>query len=93
MTKEELEKNWVKRGYSFGIGNIKINDGIKNAAHDDQDELVVMVNGDLKVTIDDVTFFPDRDKEFLIPARSKHSLKNIGAVDSVIYFGYKKTGN
>jgi len=91
MTEDEFEKNWTKRGFSFSVGSIKLQEEVKDAVHDDQDELIVMVNGKLEVTIGGETFIPDRNQEVLIPAKSNHSIKNIGAVDSIIYFGYKQT--
>ena len=45
MNLKQLENDWIKRGFSFGIGTIKANDSIDNAVHDDKDELVFMECG------------------------------------------------
>ena len=89
MNKEELEKDWANRGFSFGIGTIKAGDGINEAAHDDQDELVLMESGKYEFTIDNETFVQEGNVEVLIPAGTQHSIKNLGAKDSKIYYGYK----
>lgn len=91
MTEKEFETNWAERGFSFGVGKIKLDEGVDDAVHDDQDELVVMVNGRLEFTIDNKVFIPESNTEILIPARSRHSIKNIGTEESKIYYGYKST--
>jgi len=40
MTESEYEKNWKGRGYSFGVGTIKLETGVDEAVHDEQDELL-----------------------------------------------------
>lgn len=92
MTQEEYEKNWKERGYSFGVGFVTLEQGVDEASHDDKDELVVVVNGKLEFVIDDNKFIAECDKEVFIPAKSIHSIKNIGTGDSKIFYGYKTTG-
>ncbi len=89
MTEEEYKNNWTTRGYSFATGVITTDRGVDKASHKDQDELVVVVNGTLEFTLDERSFVADNDSEVYIPARSVHSIKNIGAEDSVIYYGHK----
>jgi len=89
MNKEKLEKDWVTRGFSFGVGTIKAGDGVNEAVHDDQDELVLMESGRYEFTVDNETFVQEGDSEVLIPAGSRHSIKNLGTRDSKIYYGYK----
>jgi len=89
MNKEKLEKDWTGRGFSFGVGTIKAGDGINEAVHDNQDELVVMESGKYEFTVDNETFIQEGGSEVLIPAGSTHSIKNLGSKDSKIYYGYK----
>jgi len=91
MTESEYERDWKNRGYSFGVGSIKLDKGVNKAAHNDQDELVVAVNGELEFSIDDKKFIAECDSEVFIPAKSIHSIKNVGAEISKIYFGYKSS--
>lgn len=90
MTEQEIEKNWKERGFSFGVGSIKIGDAVDRAVHEDRDELVIMASGKLEAIIDTETFYPEPGQEIIIPAKKNHSLKNIGNSESKIYFGYKK---
>lgn len=89
MKINELEADWANRGFSFGIGTIKAHDGINEATHDDKDELVFMESGKYEFTIGDKTFTQEGNIEALIPAGTTHSIKNLGAKDSTIYYGYK----
>lgn len=89
MNKNEYQQNWHKRGYSFGVGTVTVEKGVNQASHDDQDELVVVVNGVLEFSVGEKTFVADCDKEVFIPAKSVHSITNIGSEDAVIYYGYK----
>ncbi len=78
MTEQEIEKSWTERGFSFGVGNIKVGDAVDRAVHEDQDELVIMASGKLEAIIDTDIFYPELGQEMFIPAKKKHSLKNIG---------------
>ena len=89
MNTVEIEKDWIARGFSFGVGIIKSGDGVKEAVHDDKDELVSMETGKYEFILDNETFFQNGDIEVLIPAGVTHSIKNIGLNDSKIYYGYK----
>lgn len=89
MTENEYRQSWEGRGYSFGLGAVTVEKGVDHAAHDDQDEIVVVVNGLLEFTINENKFIADCDLEVFIPAKSVHSIKNIGSENSVIYYGYK----
>lgn len=92
MTKNEYENAWSERGYSFGVGTINVDKGVDEAVHDDQDELVVAVNGKLEFSIDQNTFVAVCDTEVFIPAKAVHSIRNIGTEPSTIYYGYKSVG-
>lgn len=51
MTEDELKENWAERGFSFGSGTVKIGDGIDEAVHNDQEELIDMANGKGKLDL------------------------------------------
>jgi mannose-6-phosphate isomerase-like protein (cupin superfamily) len=89
MTIDELEADWTNRGFSFGVGTIKAHDGVNEATHDDKDELVFMESGEYEFTIGDKTFTQEGNSVVLIPAGTTHSIKNLGAKNSKIYYGYK----
>jgi len=89
MNKEDLEKNWTERGFSFGIGTIQDGDGINKAVHDDKDELVLLEIGKYEFTIGNDLFIHEGGEEILIPAGDTHSIKNLSGKDSTIFYGYK----
>jgi len=89
MKESEYEKKWKEKGFSFAIGSIKLDKGVDEAVHDDLDEVVVAVNGELQFIIDDKIIIAECDTEVLIPAKSIHSIKNVGGEVSKIYYGYK----
>jgi mannose-6-phosphate isomerase-like protein (cupin superfamily) len=91
MTENEYKRDWSERGYSFGVGTIYLDKGVDKAVHNDQDEVVVAVNGKLEFTIDNKTFVAETDTEVFIPAKSIHSIKNVGTEISKIYYGYKQS--
>jgi mannose-6-phosphate isomerase-like protein (cupin superfamily) len=91
MIEKEYEQSWKERGYSFGVGSVTLEKVVAEAVHEDQDELVVVVNGKLKFTLDNDSFIAACDTEVFIPAKSIHSIKNIGTEASKIYYGYKST--
>ena len=90
MNKEELEKNWTDRGFSFGIGTIKDGDGINEAVHNDKDELVLMEFGKYEFTIGNDSFIHEGEEEVFISAGATHSIKNLSEKDSIICYGYKQ---
>ena len=90
MNLKQLENDWIKRGFSFGMGTIKANDSVDDAVHDDKDELVFMESGKYEFIVGDKTFFQEGNIEVFIPAGTRHSIKNIGTEESTIYYGYTK---
>ncbi|NRB41306.1 MAG: hypothetical protein HRU20_23010 [Pseudomonadales bacterium] len=89
MNLEKLEQDWIKRGFSFGVGNIKVNDGVDAAVHNDKDEVVMMESGQFEFILDEETSIQDGNIEVFIPAGTQHSIKNIGINDAKIYYGYR----
>ena len=89
MDADKLEKGWTDRGFSFGVGTIKSGDGVKEAVHKDQDELVLMEKGKFEFILNNESFIQEGNIEVLIPAGTTHTINNIGTNDAKIYFGYK----
>ncbi len=89
MNIDELEKNWIGRGFSFGVGTIKSGDAVDESVHDDKDELVFIESGEYEFIIDGESFMQTGGTEVLIPAGSTHTVKNVGPNNSKIYYGYK----
>ena len=89
MNLDKLKKDWIERGFSFGVGTIKSGDAVDEAVHNDQDELVLMEIGEYEFIIGNESFLQKGNAEVLIPAGTTHTIKNIGLNDSKIYYGYK----
>ena len=87
MNPEQIKKDWNSRGYSFGIfkdpqGQIWVDFVHKT------DELVVLVEG--KIEIEGKSQQPSIGKEIIIPAKAKHTVRNVGKTFNAWYYGYKK---
>jgi len=54
------------------------------------DKLLVLVEGELELTIEEKRFYPKIGEEILISAHAKHSVKNIGNVNNRWLYGYRK---
>ena len=89
MDASKLEQEWAERGFSFGTGTIRAGDGVKEAVHKDQDELVLMETGKFEFILDHESFIQEGNSEVLIPAGAIHTINNIGSNDAKIYFGYR----
>ena len=89
MNLEALEKNWKARGFSYGVGTIKAGDAVSEAVHESQDELVVMESGEFEYILGNERFRNTGLEDVLIPAGTPHTIRNIGAQDVRIHFGYR----
>lgn len=52
------------------------------------DELVMVVVGEVDFEIDGVTHRPGVGEELLIPARARHTVRNVGGTESRWLYGY-----
>ena len=87
MNPEQIKKDFNSRGYSFGIfkdpqGKVWVDFVHKT------DELVVLVDG--KIEIEGKSQQPPIGKEVFIPAKAKHTIRNVGKTINAWYYGYKK---
>ena len=87
MNPEQIKKDWNSRGYSFGIfkdppGQVWADFVLKT------DELVVLVEGEIE--IEGKSQQPPIGKEVFIPAKAKHTVRNVGKTINAWYYGYKK---
>lgn len=84
ITKED----WRKRGFTCGIwddppGQVWID------FQYDNDELIMLLDGEMELIIDGKVYYPKLYEEFFIPAGTKHSIKNIGTTSSRWFYGHK----
>ncbi|WP_051333352.1 cupin domain-containing protein [Aliagarivorans marinus] len=69
----KLEKEFLQRGYSFGIFEDPPGQQWLDFVHS-VDELLVVLEGDLVVVIDGIHCYPEVGEEVFIPANSNHDV-------------------
>ena len=89
MNSEQIKKDWNSRGYSFGIFKDPPGQVWADFAHK-TDELVVLVEGEIEMEIEGKSQQPPIGEEVFIPAKAKHTVRNVGKTINVWYYGYKK---
>jgi len=89
MNPEQIKKDWNSRGYSFGIFKDPPGQVWADFVHK-TNELVVLAEGEIEIEIEGKSQQPPIGKEFFIPAKSKHTVRNVGKKNNAWYFGYKK---
>jgi len=89
MNPEQIKKDWNSRGYSFGIFKDPPGQVWADFVHK-TDELVVLAEGEIEIEIEGKSQQPPIGKEIFIPAKSKHTVRNVGKTNNSWYFGYKK---
>ena len=87
MNSEQIKKDWNTRGYS-----LRIFKDLPGQVWEDfvykTDELVVLAEG--QIEIEGESQQPPIGKEVFIPAKAKHTVRNIGKTINAWYYGYKK---
>jgi mannose-6-phosphate isomerase-like protein (cupin superfamily) len=87
MNPEQIKKDLNSRDYSFGIFKDPPGQVWADFVHK-TDELVVLVEG--QIEIEGKSQQPPIGKEIFIPAKAKHTVRNVGKTINAWYFGYKK---
>ena len=89
MNSEQIKKDWNTRGYSFRIFKDLPGQVWEDFVHK-TDELVVLAEGQIEIEIEGESQQPLIGKEVFIPAKAKHTVRNIGKTINAWYYGYKK---
>ena len=55
------------------------------------DELVFLAEGEIEIEIEGKSERPEIGEEVFIPANTLHTVRNMGSMGNVWYYGYKKT--
>jgi quercetin dioxygenase-like cupin family protein len=87
--RDAVAEGWRERGFSCGLWIDPPGQVWAEFVHD-VDELVMVVRGEVEFEIDGVVHRPGPGEELLIPARAKHTVRNIGATESRWLYGYKR---
>ena len=89
MNPEQIKKDWNLRGYSFGIFKDPPGQVWADFVHK-TDELVVLAEGQIEIEIEGESQQHLIGKEVFIPAKAKHTVRNVGKTINAWYYGYKK---
>lgn len=90
IDQNKIENDWLSRSFSCGLWVDPPGQVWDDYVHD-TDELLMIVEGKLELEIDGKIFFPDLGEEVFIPARARHSVRNIGGTTARWLYGYKKS--
>lgn len=83
-----IEKDWARRGYSCGLWVDPPGQLWEDYVHD-VDELLMVVEGRLRLVIAGKTRKALPGEEFFIPAKALHTVENIGGTTARWLYGYK----
>ena len=89
MDQEKIKKDWDSRGYSFGIFKDPPGKIWADFVHK-TDELVVLEDGEIEIEIEGKSQQPQIGDEVFIPAQAVHTVRNIGSINNLWYYGYKR---
>ena len=84
-----IKQNWNSRGYTLGIFKDSPEQVWADFVHK-TDELVVLAEGEIEIEIEGKSQIPKIGEEVLIPANATHTVRNVGSVGNVWYYGYRK---
>ncbi len=89
MDLEKIRTNWEARGYSCGLWVDPPGRVWADFVHD-TDELVMVVAGEQEFEMDGKPIRPRIGEELLIPAKTRHTARNVGTVTSRWFYGYRR---
>jgi len=84
-----IERSWDERGFSCGLWIDPPGQVWRDYVHD-VDELVLVVEGEVEFEIGGHAHRPPRGAELLIPARTRHTVRNLGRGESRWLYGYRR---
>lgn len=83
-----IKADWACRGYSFEYWIDPPGQTWRNFVHE-VDELVMLIEGEIELDLNGSCVRPPVGKEILIPARTRHTVTNVGSTPNRWCFGYK----
>lgn len=89
LDEAKVKKDWVARGFSCDLWVDPPGQVWEDFVHD-TDELVMLLEGKEEFEMNGENFCPQVGKEFLIPAGTYHTARNVGKTTSRWLYGYKR---
>jgi quercetin dioxygenase-like cupin family protein len=84
-----VARRWRERGFSCGLWIDPPGQVWDDYVHE-VDELVLLVQGEVEFEVDGQVRRPRVGEELLIPARARHTVRNVGAGESRWLYGYAR---
>ena len=84
-----VEREWRARGFSCGLWIDPPGQVWADFVHA-VDELVMVVEGDVEFEVDGNVCRPSAGEELFIPARARHTVRNVGRGESRWLYGYRR---
>ncbi len=84
-----VQSKWRQRGFSCDIWTDPPGQVWRDFVHG-VDELLMLIEGDLEVSVGGQTWQPRIGEEVFIHAGAKHTVINIGATPDRWYYGYQR---
>jgi quercetin dioxygenase-like cupin family protein len=85
-----IESDWRARGFSCGLWTDPPGQEWRDFVHA-TDELVLLVEGEIELEFSGRTIRPAAGEEILIPARTAHTVRNVGDGTARWLYGYKES--
>ena len=89
IDREQVATDWAKRGFRCDLWNDPPGRRWEDFTHA-ADELVVVLDGEMKFEVAGQVCHPVIGEELLIPAGAIHSARNIGMTTARWLYGYKR---
>ena len=89
MNRAEIEANWRARGFSCDVWTDPPGQVWSDFVHS-TDELVMPVEGAIELEFGGKTVRPGLGEEVLIPARTRHTVRNVGGTTAHWLYGYAR---
>ncbi len=86
---QQTEREWKSRGFSCGLWTDPPGQVWADYVHDN-DELVMVVDGEVEFEYEGRVVRPSPWEEVLIPAGIFHTVRNVGTTTSRWLYGYKQ---
>lgn len=85
---EKIAQEWELRGYTCGVWEDSPGSCWEDFIHD-TDELFMLLKGKVELQIAGKKLHPKKDEVIHIPAKTIHSVRNIGKTKACYLYGYK----
>ncbi|WP_028990049.1 cupin domain-containing protein [Thermithiobacillus tepidarius DSM 3134] len=89
MDMEAIQQDWARRGFSCGLWIDPPGQVWRDYTHP-ADELLMVMEGELELEIDGRTLRPRLGEEVFIPARARHTVRNVGGGTARWLYGYRR---